>query len=235
MEVARSGLRGPAVIIVIIYHYYYYYYYYHYYYYYYCILTKIVNAIISSSIIILLFWDGVTFTTLYTRHGINRRSKMTAVMSTELRLGIGAGPVTVTHSFATCHATFRPLWVGRVASVDWAENRERFATFSLIKRRKMLQNNRNHRDKYDLNPTALSLQDMHLAIGSWENKFKQKYPNQIHWCELNSTLITENVHLTIITDIYFKYKNFTTNSFWPDILRYIKMLTGGLAKTFKCK
>ena len=124
MDVARSGLWAPGVIIII----YYYYYYYHY------IITKIVNAIISSSIIILLFWDGVTFTTLYTRHGINRRSKMTAVMSTELRLGIGAGPVTVTHSFATCHATFRPLWVGRVASVDWAESRERFATLSLIKR-----------------------------------------------------------------------------------------------------
>ena len=128
MDFARSGLWAPDVIIVIIYPYYYYYYYYYYY-----IISKIVNVIVISSIIILLFWDGVTFTALYTRHGINRRSKMTAIVSTELGLGIGAWPVTVTHSFATCHATFRPLWVGRVASVDCAENRERFATLSLIK------------------------------------------------------------------------------------------------------
>ena len=80
MDFARSGLWAPDVIIVIIYPYYYYYY----------IISKIVNAIVISSIIILLFWDGVTFTTLYTRHGINRRSKMTAIVSTELGLGIGA-------------------------------------------------------------------------------------------------------------------------------------------------
>ena len=80
MDFARSGLSAPDVIIVIIYPYYYYYY----------IISKIVNAIVISSIIILLFWDGVTFTTLYTRHSINRRSKMTAIVSTELGLGIGA-------------------------------------------------------------------------------------------------------------------------------------------------
>lgn len=124
MDFARSGLSAPDVIIVIIYPYYYYYY----------IISKIVNAIVISSIIILLFWDGVTFTTLYTRHGINRRSKMTAIVSTELGLGIGAWPVTVTHSFATCHAAFRPLRVRRVASVDWKENRELCETLSLIKR-----------------------------------------------------------------------------------------------------
>ena len=84
MDFARSGLWAPDVIIVIIYPYYYYYYYYYY------IIIKIVNAIVISIIIILLFWDGVTFTTLYTRHGINRRSKMTAIVSTELGLGIGA-------------------------------------------------------------------------------------------------------------------------------------------------
>ena len=82
MDFARSGLWAPDVIIVLIYPYHYYYYYY--------IISKIVNAIVISSIIILLFWDGVTFTTLYTRHGINRRSKMTAIVSTELGLGIGA-------------------------------------------------------------------------------------------------------------------------------------------------
>ena len=85
MDFARSGLWAPDVIIVIIYPYYYYYYYYYYY-----IISKIVNVIVISSIIILLFWDGVTFTALYTRHGINRRSKMTAIVSTELGLGIGA-------------------------------------------------------------------------------------------------------------------------------------------------
>ena len=83
MDFARSGLWVPDVIIVIIYPYYYYYYYCY-------IIIKIVNAIVISIIIILLFWDGVTFTTLYTRHGINRRSKMTAIVSTELGLGIGA-------------------------------------------------------------------------------------------------------------------------------------------------
>ena len=83
MDFARSGLWAPDVIIVIICPY-------HYYYYYYYIISKIVNTIVISSIIILLFWDGVTFTTLYTRHGINRRSKMTAIVSTELGLGIGA-------------------------------------------------------------------------------------------------------------------------------------------------
>ena len=83
MDFARSGLWAPDVIIVIIYPYYYYYYYYYY------IISKIVNAIVISSIIILLFWDGVTFTALYTRHGINRRSKMTTILSTELGLGIG--------------------------------------------------------------------------------------------------------------------------------------------------
>ena len=82
MDFARSGLWAPDVIIVLIYPYHYYYYYY--------IISKIVNAIVISSIIILLFWDGVTFTTLYTRHCINRRSKMTAIVSTELGLGIGA-------------------------------------------------------------------------------------------------------------------------------------------------
>ena len=89
MDLTRSGLWAPDVIIVLIYPYHYYYYHYYYYYYYY-IISKIVNAIVISSIIILLFWDGVTFTTLYTRHGINRRSKMTAIVSTELGLGIGA-------------------------------------------------------------------------------------------------------------------------------------------------
>ena len=84
MDFARSGLWAPDVIIVLIYPYHYYYYYYYY------IISKIVNTIVISSIIILLFWDGVTFTTLYTRHGINRRSKMTAIVSTELGLGIGA-------------------------------------------------------------------------------------------------------------------------------------------------
>ena len=62
-----------------------------------------------------------TFTTLDAWHCVNRRTKATAVASTELRPGIGAWPVAVTHSLATCHATFRPIGIRGVSAMNWNE------------------------------------------------------------------------------------------------------------------
>ena len=62
-----------------------------------------------------------TFTALYTRHSSNWSSKASAVMPTELWLGIGARPVSVTHSLATCHAAFGPIWVRAVTSINYKQ------------------------------------------------------------------------------------------------------------------
>lgn len=62
-----------------------------------------------------------TFTTLGAWHCVNRRTKATAVASTKLRPGIGAWPVAVTHSLATCHATFRPIGIRGVSAMNWNE------------------------------------------------------------------------------------------------------------------
>lgn len=62
---------------------------------------------------------NLTFATFDTWHRVNRRSKATAAMSTELRLGICARPVTVTHSFTTCRATLGPIRVRCVAPMNF--------------------------------------------------------------------------------------------------------------------
>ena len=62
-----------------------------------------------------------TFTTLDAWQCVNRRTKATAVASTELRPGIGAWPVAVTHSLTTCHATFRPIGIRGVSAMNWNE------------------------------------------------------------------------------------------------------------------
>lgn len=76
----------------------------------------------------------LTFTTLDACHSIDWSSKPTAVMSAELRLRIGTGPVTVTDPFATCHATLRPVRIGCVTSINYKNKPEQRETYILLNR-----------------------------------------------------------------------------------------------------